>query len=499
MQTAVVVAMSLLAGGVARAQETTGRLTGRVTDKDTGLPLGGVTVIVQGPQGEDATLTDDRGEYHFTSLPVGTYMIRFYVANASAQVEQRGVTIAADKMVRVNAKIAGTAQAAAQQKYVITGQSAEHRHRQRPRRRRVRRDFWPEHPARTRTYGDAIVRAPRAPSSIPSGNVSIAGVDRPREHLHRQRPQRHGHRVRQPRGGHAVDRRRHQPAAGVPAADRRQRRRLPGRTTAARWAASSTACSSPAATSSTAACSATGPRTGCRAARTRSPPSGRSLGYVRKPDFDTSIGAEVGGPIIKDRLFFWAGFAPRFDDTHVFRQTYCALQPGDDGRRDRRERRPDPDRELTSWRARIPESRQTYYFAATVDFIPRPEHRLTVAASGRPNFNEQMRSFNGLEFISNPSWAQESLTKTNTDFTASGRRSCSTTSGRSTRWPACTPSTTTTVRPTGRSTTSNQLEYWGANLWDLERAPGLRTDHESRRVRSFSPARSTTTTPAASA
>src|SRR4029077_336738 len=30
---------------------------------------------------------------------------------------------------------------------------------------------------------------------------------------------------------------------------------------------------------------------------------GSALGSVRKPDFDTSIGVEVGGPIIKDKLF----------------------------------------------------------------------------------------------------------------------------------------------------------------------------------------------------
>ncbi len=115
------VALLLAAGGVARAQETTGRVTGRVTDKDSGMALGGVTVVLQGPQGEDATLTDDKGVYHFTSLPVGPYVIRFYVANAAAQVEQGGVMIAADKMVRVNAKIASAVQAQAQEKYVITG------------------------------------------------------------------------------------------------------------------------------------------------------------------------------------------------------------------------------------------------------------------------------------------------------------------------------------------------------------------------------------------
>ena len=50
------VALLLAAGGVARAQETTGRVTGRVSDRDTNAPMGGVTVVIQGPQGEDATL-----------------------------------------------------------------------------------------------------------------------------------------------------------------------------------------------------------------------------------------------------------------------------------------------------------------------------------------------------------------------------------------------------------------------------------------------------------
>src|SRR3977135_2126988 len=79
---AAVLGLALLAASsVAYAQETTGRVTGRLPDQDTGAPLGGVTVIVQGPQGEDATITDSKGEYYFSSLSVGTYVIRFYVAN----------------------------------------------------------------------------------------------------------------------------------------------------------------------------------------------------------------------------------------------------------------------------------------------------------------------------------------------------------------------------------------------------------------------------------
>src|SRR3954463_11754143 len=117
------VALLLASGGIARAQEITGRVTGRVSDKDTNMALGGVTVVLQGPQGEDATLTDDTGLYQFSSLPVGTYVIRFYVANSLTQVEQTGVIVSADKMVRVNAKIANAVQTAAQETYVITGKA----------------------------------------------------------------------------------------------------------------------------------------------------------------------------------------------------------------------------------------------------------------------------------------------------------------------------------------------------------------------------------------
>ena len=111
----------LLCAGVAHAQEVRGGVVGHIVDQDTGMPLGGVTVIAQGPQGEDATLSDDKGDYFFTSLPVGTYVIRFYLANASTQVEQGNVGVAAEKTVRVNVKIASAAQAATQQTYVITG------------------------------------------------------------------------------------------------------------------------------------------------------------------------------------------------------------------------------------------------------------------------------------------------------------------------------------------------------------------------------------------
>ena len=202
---------------------------------------------------------------------------------------------------------------------------------------------------------------------------------------------------------------------------------------------------------------------------------GGSLGYVRKPDFDTSIGVEVGGPIIKDKLFFWAGFAPRFQDTHVFRQTYqLQYDPTRrSGRRAGRERQPDPDRELPNWRARIPESRQTYYYAATLDCHSPPRAPPDARRVRQPRTSTtRCASFNSVEFISNPAWAQEKLTKTNSDFTAHW-----TSKLFDHRWQIDALAGVHTEyfydrSPNAALNNRNQLEYWGANLWELEHAPG---------------------------
>jgi len=42
---------------------------------------------------------------------------------------------------------------------------------------------------------------------------------------------------------------------------------------------------------------------------------GSSLTGVTEPDYSTTLGAEVGGPIIKNKLFFWVGYAPRLSTT----------------------------------------------------------------------------------------------------------------------------------------------------------------------------------------
>jgi len=469
--TALGVALLLAAGGSARAQEITGRLTGRVSDRDTNMPLGGVTVVLQGPQGEDATLTDDKGEYHFSSLPVGTYVVRFYVANAAAQFEQNGVVIAADKMTRLNARIAGVAvaQTQAPERYVITGRppvvdigSA-----------RVGATFDDEYMTNVplgRNYGDLIEHTPGA-FVDPSGNVSIGGSTG-LENIYIV----NGVNVTGIEYGNLE--------AGTPSISGGTNLPLEflQQVDVSAGGYQATLGGGMGGVINTVLKSGTNEWHGSAFSfwapywMSKDPTPvvtlGRSLGFTRLPDYDTTIGAEVGGPILKDKLFFWAGFAPRFENTHVFRQTYITLfdQATNSASVDANG---NPIQiENTYWRARIPESRQTYAYAATVDFIPRPEHHLTISTFGTPSFNNQMRQFNGIEFISNPAWAQEQLTKSNNDISAHW-----TSKLYDHHWQIDALAAVHTEyfydrSPNAAQNSTNQLEYWGANLWDLEHAPG---------------------------
>jgi outer membrane receptor protein involved in Fe transport len=93
----------LLAVGPADAQSlTTGAIQGVVTDgKD---PLGGVTVIVTSPGSapQDA-ITDEDGSYKITGLVPGTYRVSFYFGDSS--VEHDAVQVGVDQTTHVYEKI----------------------------------------------------------------------------------------------------------------------------------------------------------------------------------------------------------------------------------------------------------------------------------------------------------------------------------------------------------------------------------------------------------
>jgi outer membrane receptor protein involved in Fe transport len=79
--------LALLAPPAAAQSTTTGAILGRVVDADTGESLVGVTVVVTSPalQGTQTTLSDENGGYKITGLPPGSYLVTFYVNQVTVQ------------------------------------------------------------------------------------------------------------------------------------------------------------------------------------------------------------------------------------------------------------------------------------------------------------------------------------------------------------------------------------------------------------------------------
>src|SRR5262245_42496666 len=74
-----------------RAQETTGRIAGRVTDAQS-LAVPGVAVTAVGPQGTKATTTDADGRFTIPFLTPGVYIVRAELSGFKA-FERSGVTV----------------------------------------------------------------------------------------------------------------------------------------------------------------------------------------------------------------------------------------------------------------------------------------------------------------------------------------------------------------------------------------------------------------------
>ena len=88
---------------VAAAGPRVGTIAGTVTDAGSGRPLSGVTVVAQGPRGEQADLSDTDGTYTITGLAPGGYVVRYFYANV--KVERQNVQVFADKKTRLNVSL----------------------------------------------------------------------------------------------------------------------------------------------------------------------------------------------------------------------------------------------------------------------------------------------------------------------------------------------------------------------------------------------------------
>jgi len=97
------VCMVLLAGADAARAQTTGTLVGTVKDAATGKPVAGALVIATSPslQGEQSAVTDARGHFTFTLLPPGRYKLAAQVMGY-LPADRTGLVLQVDYTLRVN-------------------------------------------------------------------------------------------------------------------------------------------------------------------------------------------------------------------------------------------------------------------------------------------------------------------------------------------------------------------------------------------------------------
>jgi hypothetical protein len=105
--TAILAVLALLVGAIpALAQVQTGEITGRVTD-DTGAVLPGATVTLTSPvliQPQSAT-SSETGSFRFTLIPIGTYSVKFELPGFKTVVRE-GIVVNIGFTAQVNQQLA---------------------------------------------------------------------------------------------------------------------------------------------------------------------------------------------------------------------------------------------------------------------------------------------------------------------------------------------------------------------------------------------------------
>ena len=81
---------------------TTGKLVGKIIDKDTGNPLIGCNVIIEDTY--MGTSSNELGEYILLNIPPGNYNVRFEMIGYKRVIND-GVTIISDKTITLNGEL----------------------------------------------------------------------------------------------------------------------------------------------------------------------------------------------------------------------------------------------------------------------------------------------------------------------------------------------------------------------------------------------------------
>jgi outer membrane receptor protein involved in Fe transport len=356
--------------GTAHAQDsTTGAVRGQVRDQANGEPVIGATVVASGPalQGTQATITDETGQYNVSNLPPGTYQIVIYYADA--QFSRTNVLIQLGKVAKVNINI--NTQAQAGETIVIEGRAPLIDQQSTKTGNTITRDYTENIPT-GRTFGSVLGAASGSQddfygtalggSTSVENTYIVEGINTtdpgfgllttnlPNEFIQETEVITGGYNAEYGRSTGGV----------INVITKSGSNEFHG-SVFTYWTP------------------------GALVANEK--PSPRAGSAIDREDnlanaFD--LGAEIGGPIVKDRLWFHVGFNPSFRFDDMTRILKTQVDENGDGTPDVDENGFTILEELERHKT-FEENRTTYYYSAKVTGAVTPDHQGSISLLGSPS------------------------------------------------------------------------------------------------------------------
>ena len=369
-----VAGLLLGAVGTAHAQDsTTGAVRGLVRDQTNGQAVIGATVVASGPalQGTQATISDEIGQYQIANLPPGTYQVVVYYADA--QFSRTNVLIQLGKVAKVNININTAAQAG--ETIVIKGRAPLIDQDSTKIGNTITRDYTDNVPT-GRTFGAVLGAAAGSQDDFYgtslSGSTSVENTyiveginttDPGYGLLSTNLPNEFIQETEVITGGYNAEYGRS--TGGVINIITKSGSNEFHGSVFGYWTP------------------------GALVANEKpSPRAGSAIDREDNLSNQFDLGAEVGGPIVKDRLWFHAGFNPSFRTEDVTRILKTQVDRDGDGNPDLDDNGFAVVDELDRYKA-FQEKLNTYYYSAKLTGAVTPDHQGSIAVLGSPSTEDR--------------------------------------------------------------------------------------------------------------
>ncbi len=351
---------------------TTGAVRGQIKDKDTGEAVIGATVVATSPvlQGSQANITDDGGGYFLPNLPPGMYIVTVYYMDA--EFARDNVLVQLGKTAKVNIQV--SSDAGKGETIAIKGSAPIIDQASTKTGLTITQDYTKNLPT-GRTFADVLGASAGSQGDtfgtsfggstsventyiVDGLNTTDPGLGTVASNL----PNEFVQETEVITGGYKAEYGR---ATGgiVNIVTKSGSNQFSG-SVFANWEPGS-----------------------LRAAERATPSAASSIDVQDELDNAFDFGAELGGPILKDRLWFHVGLNPTFNINNRHRLIKSQMDEDGDGEADVDEngftKFTDPLAKRT-----IKERRQRYFYTAKLTGALSPDHQGTLSMTGNPRKNE---------------------------------------------------------------------------------------------------------------